>query len=427
MDDAEPRPTLRVRQTDGTIIEHVVDEPNISISDLKLSLSQRLGIPKERIRLMFESTILEDTQTIEHYGIDNNSTIQLVQLARATLGHPSNGSGISNTNSRSPAPPALSIPNQTRQLLLSNPQLAQAFMMANPMMREAMEANPELRQMMSDPEVMQQSLNAAQNPRLMQEVQRNNDRALSNLESVPGGYAHIRRMYHTYQEPLARAAEGSMRSSLDELNRRRARVLGVTKPDSSKVNVTPLPNPWAKKQTQPGGHSGFDARNPLAMMDQVSHNTNRLARLNISTANQPSTTAAQQDRMTSTDELLALLSRGSGSGSQPSLVSRMRSAQRSRESPAAGDTASSPRQMSAMSMVNPAYSGNSHLSPSPAIGHSDPLSESNRMSFQERHRDSLELLEEMGFPDQEKNLHALIEADGDLDEALTIITYKNDR
>ncbi|KAJ2618081.1 hypothetical protein H4S08_000005 [Coemansia sp. RSA 1365] len=427
MDDAEPRATLRVRQTDGTIIEHIVDKRNISISDLKLSLSQRLGIPKERIRLMFESTILEDSQTIEYYGINDNSTLQLVQLARATVGRPSNGNSTSNTNSRSPAPPALSTPNQTRQLLLSNPQLAQAIMMANPTMREEMEANPELQQMMSDPEIMQQSLNVAQNPRLMQEVQRNNDRALSNLESAPGGYAHIRRMYHTYQEPLTRAADGSMRSSLDELNRRRARVLGVTRPDSSKVNVTPLPNPWAKKRMQPGGNLGFDARNPLAMMDQVSHNTDRLARLNISTANQQPTTAAQRDRMASTNELLALLSRGSGFGPQSSLVPRMSSAQRSRESPAAGDTASSPRQMSAMSMINPAHGGNSRLSLPPAIGHANLLSESDRMSFQAQHRESLEMLEEMGFPDQEKNLRALIEAEGDLDKALTIITSSNDR
>ncbi|KAJ2001055.1 hypothetical protein GGI04_003887, partial [Coemansia thaxteri] len=107
--------------------------------------------------------------------------------------------------------------------------------MANPQMREALENNPELRRLMSDPEVMQQSFNAVQNPRLLQEVQRNNDRVLSNLESAPGGYAHIRRMYHSVQEPLARAAaDDSMRMPLDELNRRRARMLGVVKPDPSR-------------------------------------------------------------------------------------------------------------------------------------------------------------------------------------------------
>ncbi|KAI8325534.1 hypothetical protein GQ54DRAFT_241037, partial [Martensiomyces pterosporus] len=132
---------------------------------------------------------------------------------------------------------------------MSNPQLAQSMMMAHPQMREAMENNPELRQFITDPELMRQNMNAMQNPTLLQEMQRNNDRALSNLESAPGGYAHIRRMYRTVQEPLTRAAEDSTRAPLDELNRRRARALGVTKPDASMINTSPLPNPWSERTT----------------------------------------------------------------------------------------------------------------------------------------------------------------------------------
>ncbi|KAJ2855621.1 hypothetical protein FB639_006211, partial [Coemansia asiatica] len=168
-----------------------------------------------------------------------------------------------------------------------NPQLAQTLMMANPQMREAMENNPELRNLIRDPQIMQQSLDAVQNPQLMQEVKRNNDRVLSNLELAPGGYAHIRRMYHNIQEPLNRAAEDRSLVPLDELNRRRARILGVTKPVASKINTTPLPNPWARNRPQSSSRPIMDMRNPnpFAMLDSVSHNTDRLARLDIS-ANQ---------------------------------------------------------------------------------------------------------------------------------------------
>lgn len=31
------------------------------------------------------------------------------------------------------------------------------------------------------------------------------DRALANLETIPGGFNHLRRMYHTLQEPLESA------------------------------------------------------------------------------------------------------------------------------------------------------------------------------------------------------------------------------
>ncbi|KAJ2506522.1 hypothetical protein IWW47_001541, partial [Coemansia sp. RSA 2052] len=145
--------------------------------------------------------------------------------------------------------------------------------MASPQMREALDNNPQLRSLMNDPEVMQQSFDAVQNPQLMQEVQRNNDRVLSNLESTPGGYAHIRRMYHSIQEPLARAAEDSTRMPLDELNRRRARILGVVKPDASRVNTTPLPNPWSRARPRAGSRAlPFDPRNPFSMTDQVSRN-----------------------------------------------------------------------------------------------------------------------------------------------------------
>lgn len=42
---------------------------------------------------------------------------------------------------------------------------------------------------------------------MMQEMMRNQDRALSNLESIPGGYNALRRMYTDIQEPMLSAAQ----------------------------------------------------------------------------------------------------------------------------------------------------------------------------------------------------------------------------
>ncbi|KAJ2141866.1 hypothetical protein IW142_004626 [Coemansia sp. RSA 564] len=426
MDGTEHAITLIVRQTNGTTIEHSVASLAISISELKASLSQRTGIPKERIRLMFENRILDDAQTIEYYdmtptqvlrlsSIDNNSVLRLVQLAGSHVTHPRNVSGINSANAAAPLSPAETMGNQARQMFLSNPQLAQNLMMSNPQMREAMENNPELRQMMNDPEIMQQSLNAAQNPRLMQEVQRNNDRVLSNLETSPGGFAHIRRMYHNIQEPLAQAADSSTRYSLDELNRRRAKVMGVTKPDKSRVNTTPLPNPWARRPSQLAGRPGFDARNPLAMVDQVSRNTDRLARLNLSAGQSTSPRRSQLPG----DDPLSLMQLQRQLGALPSLVSAAHETQGNTGRAAAGSSQSptSPRAMSAMSIVNPAYAHNS----SPQMQSPAMLSDSERSQFSERYRDELDQLEDMGFPDREKNLRALIACQGDLSEAVVRI------
>ncbi|KAJ2001169.1 hypothetical protein GGI04_003850, partial [Coemansia thaxteri] len=45
----------------------------------------------------------------------------------------------------------------------------------------------------------------------------------------------------------------------------------------------------------------------------------------------------------------------------------------------------------------------------------------DRSHLQERFRDELDQLEEMGFGDKEKNLRALVVTDGDLSQALSII------
>lgn len=46
---------------------------------------------------------------------------------------------------------------------------------------------------------------------MMQEMMRNQDRALSNLESIPGGYNALRRMYTDIQEPMLNAAQEQVR------------------------------------------------------------------------------------------------------------------------------------------------------------------------------------------------------------------------
>ena len=39
----------------------------------------------------------------------------------------------------------------------------------------------------------------ARNPAMLQELMRSQDRALSNLESIPGGYSALQRMYRDIQ------------------------------------------------------------------------------------------------------------------------------------------------------------------------------------------------------------------------------------
>merc|ERR1712176_397113 len=81
------------------------------------------------------------------------------------------------------------------------------------------------------------------NPAMMQEMMRNQDRAMSNLESIPGGFNALRRLYTDVQEPMLNAAEEQMRSQF-----RQDGTTGVApvreNPQRGTENVAPLPNPW---------------------------------------------------------------------------------------------------------------------------------------------------------------------------------------
>lgn len=76
-------------------------------------------------------------------------------------------------------------------------------------------------------------------------MQRNNDRALSNIEAIPGGFNHLRRMYNTFQGPMESAMGSNATSSSDEANARLARELNVESVPEHSLNTQALPNPWA--------------------------------------------------------------------------------------------------------------------------------------------------------------------------------------
>ncbi|XP_037650993.1 ubiquilin-4-like isoform X1 [Sebastes umbrosus] len=131
--------------------------------------------------------------------------------------------------------------NPLVQNMMSNPDLMRQMIMANPQMQQLMERNPEISHMLNNPELMRQTMELARNPAMMQEMMRNQDRALSNLESIPGGYNALRRMYTDIQEPMFSAAREQFGSNPFS-------ALGGNSESgvqpSRTENREPLPNPW---------------------------------------------------------------------------------------------------------------------------------------------------------------------------------------
>lgn len=96
--------------------------------------------------------------------------------------------------------------NPLVQRLMNDPENMRALITSNPQMQELMERNPEINHMLNNPELLRQTMELARNPSMLQELMRSHDRAISNLESIPGGYNALQRMYRDIQEPMLSAA-----------------------------------------------------------------------------------------------------------------------------------------------------------------------------------------------------------------------------
>lgn len=142
------------------------------------------------------------------------------------------------------------------QSLLANPETLRSLIGTNPQMQQLMEQNPELRHLLSDPDFLQQSMEAMRNPSVMREMMRSTDRAMSNLESIPGGSAALHKLYNEVQEPLFEASRGVGDSSSSSVFKKvydetqlKAKYGEMAKP--GKPFSEPMANPWANAPTFP--------------------------------------------------------------------------------------------------------------------------------------------------------------------------------
>merc|ERR1719502_2623914 len=88
---------------------------------------------------------------------------------------------------------------------MSNPETVSAMMRMNPQLQQLMEQRPEIGRLLEDPEVLQQSMRMMANPSLMREMTRNADRAISQLDAMPGGHNALVRAHEEIADPLFNA------------------------------------------------------------------------------------------------------------------------------------------------------------------------------------------------------------------------------
>jgi hypothetical protein len=264
------------------------------------------------------------------------------------------------------------------QSLLSNPETLRSIMGTNPQMQELLRRNPELNNMMNDPEFLQQTAEAMRNPAVMREMMRNNDRAMSNIESLPGGSAALHKLYNEIQAPLFEASQapsGQVKKLTDRKDLR-AKYGEAAKP--SKPVSEPMINPWARGTSKvpapivPQSRTGpVDLSAMSRMMQDQSFQEVLASSMRSQPTHNRSNESAMLQQMFNPDALRAVgrleQSLQPGPGSFSSLFGNFLS--------------------------------------------------TNQVNLEERFREQLSTLREMGFTDTQAALRALQECNGDVDEA----------
>ncbi|KND03774.1 uncharacterized protein SPPG_01231 [Spizellomyces punctatus DAOM BR117] len=243
--------------TDITL--RVTDPEKETLAELKAQLASRVNVPLDEIRLVYAGRVLkDDEESVSSLGLKDGITVHATKLARnraaeeastaAAAGHNVPGAGGAARNAFGLPDMSALLENPFVRSMLENPEFMRTMLENDPRIARLAESNPSLRQTLNDPRFLREMLDTMRNPALSQEMMRNVDRQLLNIENIPGGFNALSSIYHDIQAPLSQMREED--TSTDEANRRFAELLGAQQRSSSEgINNQALPNPWAPPPT----------------------------------------------------------------------------------------------------------------------------------------------------------------------------------
>ncbi|VWU51916.1 ubiquitin-like protein, putative, partial [Hepatocystis sp. ex Piliocolobus tephrosceles] len=223
-------------------------EKNTSVKKLKNSLKKILNNDND-YRIIYRGRLLKDVDNLSKYNIMFNDTLYAIKLSKkrnennliANSGISS--SQLSTINDESNDYNKLTQNEHISKLIssmLDNSDFIKSLMDSNKQLKKLREKNSDLNHMLNDSQALKQSFEMIKNPSLMKELMRNTDRAISNIEAIPGGFNTLRRMYHNIQEPMYASVDMPNES---KKNQTKTYDLKASSPHNSKA----FPNPWATK------------------------------------------------------------------------------------------------------------------------------------------------------------------------------------
>ncbi|EYC45987.1 hypothetical protein Y032_0412g984 [Ancylostoma ceylanicum] len=301
-DEGVPNISLKVKTT--TAAYDVEVKENATVSDVKDVLVTKLNnVEKSLLCLIFSGKILKDHEKLQAHNIGDGMALHLVvrqgqqnrpnqasaaapsQATNNSTSNSSQGSGATpNSNPlfganlgaggpQAMAQQMMNNPEMMRQMMdnpimqniMGNPEIFRSLFANNPQIQQLIERNPELGHVLNDPDMMRQTMEMIRNPNMFQEMMRNHDLAIRNLQGIPGGEAALQRLYQDVQEPLLNSATSSLAGNPFASLRQGDDSVASRSQRAGQENSEALPNPWGggttnqQQTSQPSSGSGTAA------------------------------------------------------------------------------------------------------------------------------------------------------------------------
>ncbi|EFA11174.1 ubiquilin-1 [Tribolium castaneum] len=503
----EPKKKITVTVKTPKEKENFEVDEDLAVKAFKEVIAPVFNADVDQLCLIFAGKIMKDNDTLQQHNIKDGLTIHLVIRAvpRSTESGPSRppadvsatpfnlgplgglagldslgvGSGNFMEIQSRMQTELLNNPDMLRQLLdnpfvqriMNDPENMRALITRNPQMQELMERNPEINHMLNNPELLRQTMELARNPSMLQELMRSHDRAISNLESIPGGYNALQRMYRDIQEPMFSATSEQFSrnpfAGLVDNNQ------SGNNPQQGTENREPLPNPWGGQRPNTNNSSTNRPQRPVmnspsmaSLLQQMSENSDLMQNMLSAPYTQNVLEALASDPNMAT----ALLSDNPLLSGNPQLQEQVRtmipSFVQQLQNPDIQNVMSNPQALNAImqihqgmetlrqtapNLVNTFGAGGTTATTTPSTTtttttttttqanttttqsstNSDPFSEfmarmvagmasqrDTTLPPEQRYQTQLEQLASMGFVNREANLQALIATFGDVNAAV---------
>lgn len=431
-------------------------EESATVKDFRSGVAKAFSVEPSQIVLIFAGKILKDDQNLSDSKIVDGVSVHVVvkkgqntstpaTTASSSVqqsvetpppaAQPASNTGTSNTANpmagmgsllsgnniqqasqemmRNPELMQNMMNNPMIQSMMSDPAVIQEMMNSNPQTRALMDSNPEIRELMSNPSVLRDAMRMASNPAAMQEMIRHQDRAMQNIEGIPGGFNHLRRLHEEVAEPLQNAFGGQ--NTFQENNQNNNNDAMDTPQEE---NNTALPNPWGANNSSPQNNNSSTSANTGstsslpgmsqglmdAMMRHMGNNPEMAAQMSgMDAANLNPQMREQFSRLFSNPSALQAMQR-------PEVAAAMRQIQEGiqtirRIAPELADSMGLPASI-------PGAAG------APAAAGTTATPRAPLPPPEERFAGQLQQLEAMGFVDKQKNIQALLSTGGEVNAAI---------